>query len=910
MKIIKASAGSGKTYRLSQTYRKYLFESSDPKAYRHILAVTFTNKATAEMKARILKDLKEESATNPKARDYLVGILHDYSAFSVSTIDRFFQQTLRAFARELGQFSSYQVELNKSDLVEEAMDRVLDGVGPDKPELVAWLKTNAFESLRQSGSFQLDEGLKEMGLRLKSEEYRKLRQECRIDEPLSYSRERLNGIRKLCRKIRRDFETKAAELGIMPDKAGSAVSYPKNKLKDPDLIALFGRPFVVYATAILVERQLYSLGVARDFYAEYDALLKERNVLPLDDSGLLLRQIIDGSDAPFVYEKTGSRYFHFLLDEFQDTSYLQWDNFLPLLQNADAGGENLIVGDVKQSIYRWRDSDWRLLDHEVQAAFPSADVENMEFNWRSARKIVEFNSDFFEYAAAKVGFSGMYSNVKQKPRNKEPQEGFVRVSFTNEQVDAVLSSIREVREAGGRFSDIAILVRNHVTGSLVADALIEERIPVISDDSLNLKSSVTVRRLVSLLTFYDDPSNTVGSYFAKSMGVQFPDSFHSLIDFSEHLLRELRKYDANTFDAETLYVGAFMDMLQDWVSVYGNNIKEFLAGWAEKKDVFIGSPETSDAVRILTVHKAKGLEFPHVIFPYADGVELFRSGTRWCKLDGGGTALGHEADGIYPVSLSSTSLRTLFASAYEDEYKLQVVDGLNLFYVAFTRAQKSMHIIAKPVAKGKKEQLEKGKDIKFSYFSEILYAWCGCCEMKEFGTPYDFKEMERDEPSNGIPLPAHWNSVPLGGRLGASQDASDYFGDDGAVGPAASGRLRGIELHRILSGVDSAEDLPAGMVEEDRALLSVRIGAHPEWFGSRNARNELTVFAADGSRYRPDRVVLHPDGSVSVIDYKFGTRRDSYLWQVRRYVKLYNDMGYTGVRGYVWYVPSDTVETV
>ena len=157
MNIIKASAGSGKTYRLSHTFIDYLLASDDPGAYRHLLAVTFTNKATAEMKARILKDLAEAAKTDPRAKHYLVSILHDYGAFGVSTIDKFFQQTLRSFARELGQFSSYQVELDKESLVREAMDRVLDGVSNDKPELVKWLKTNALAQLRKSGYFRMDD---------------------------------------------------------------------------------------------------------------------------------------------------------------------------------------------------------------------------------------------------------------------------------------------------------------------------------------------------------------------------------------------------------------------------------------------------------------------------------------------------------------------------------------------------------------------------------------------------------------------------------------------------------------------------------------------------------------------------------------------------------------------------------
>ena len=912
MNIIKASAGSGKTYRLSHTYIDYLLASGDPWAYRHLLAVTFTNKATAEMKARILKDLAAAAKTDPKARHYLVSILHDYSAFGVCTIDRFFQQTLRAFARELGQFSSYQVELDRESLVREAMDRVLDGLSPEKKELVGWLKTNAIESLQSNGSFRLDDGLLEMGLRLKSEGYRRLKDACGIDEPVTFAKDRLSDIHKECARIIKEFEAGAAALGMQAAK-GEHLSYPKTKkqLDMPGVRDFFDNGYADYATALIVDSQLFGLGVAREFGAEFDALLREKNVLPLDESGVMLRDIIDGSDAPFVYEKTGSRYTHYLLDEFQDTSRLQWENFLPLLRDADASGENLIVGDVKQSIYRWRNSDWRMLDSEVEAEFPGAKVENPKFNWRSAREIVRFNSEFFEYAAATVGLGQMYSNVSQVSRTKEPQEGFVRVSFTPDQIDAVLDSVESVRGQGASYRDIAILVRGHAEGADIADALIAAGKPVISDDSLDLKGAVTVRRLVSLLTFYEEPSNTVGSYLAGSIGVSFPEHYHSLVDFCEHLLRELCKYDPKLFKAETLYVGAFMDLLQEWVGVNGNNLKAFLRDWDARKDCYIGSPENSDAIRIMTIHKAKGLEFPHVIFPFADKVCMFKRGVNWCRLDGKDSALGNKADGIYPVSLSSTSEKTLFADAYREEYAMQVVDNLNIFYVALTRASKSMHIIAKGVAEGKKKQLKAGKTIEWSNFSEILYAWCGCNEESVFGAPYDFTKMARTPSEAGIPFDAQWRSIPLAGRLTASQDADDYFGEDGLTGPAASGRLRGIELHRILSGVDSPEDLPASLCDADRELLRERIAAHPGWFGAgTRARNELTVFAADGSRLRPDRVVETPGGGIIVIDYKFGAERESYLWQVRRYMRLFRDMGHKDVRGYVWYVPEDKVVQV
>ena len=528
-----------------------------------------------------------------------------------------------------------------------------------------------------------------------------------------------------------------------------------------------------------------------------------------------------------------------------------------------------------------------------------------------ARTIVEKNNEFFEFAAGKLGLGEMYSNVKQTVRSEDGQAGFVKLSFTDEQEEAVVKSVMDAVAAGARLGDIAVLVRGKAEGAAIGKALREAGIAFVSDDTLNIKSSVTVRRLVSLLSWYDDPSNTVGSYLAASMGVTFPDNYHSLVDFCECLLRELRSFDPDAFDSDVLFIGAFMDRLQEWVDANGNRLRDFIAEWRETKNCFTGTPATSGAVRIMTIHKSKGLEFPHVIFPFAEQVQLFRPCTRWCEFKGEGTALGSEASGLYPVYLSSSSEHTYFSDIYLEEKKLQAVDNINLFYVAMTRATASLHVIAKPVSSLKQKALKAGKDVSWSYMSELLYAWCGCSDAITYGEPYDFSKMKRESSSSAMVLPSGYESIPLGRRLRASQDASDYFGEDGLTGPAASGRLRGIELHKLLSAVNCAEDLPSSLEGADRQLLEERLKAHPDWFGPGvEARNEATVFGADGACLRPDRVVHTPDGGIIVIDYKFGAEKDDYVWQVRRYAGLYRKMGYAAVRGYVWYVLEDKVVEV
>lgn len=925
MKILKASAGSGKTYRLSKTYIGLLLDSPSADAYRHILAVTFTNKATSEMKSRILRDLYKSE--DPKARRVLVDMLHDYGAFSVSTIDRFFQQTLKSFSREIGQFADYQIELDRDSIIRESMDRILDSLTPDNKELLSWIKGSVSESLEQGKRLSIDDSLYETGKLLKSEEHRELSEQYGIDDTVSFGQERLSEVRKACSGIVRDFVAELRRHG-MDVNAADFIKMPGKTMlaKDPDLASYLAGAYSAYATAFLINSMIFSLGLAGEFYREFSALLREKNLMCLDESNTILRDIINGSDAPFVYEKLGVRYEHFLLDEFQDTSNIQWDNFLPLLRESESKGDScLIVGDVKQSIYRFRDSDWHLLGQKVGEEFPGADVETLDCNWRSTRRVVGFNNAFFTKASGILGLKDIYSDVVQTPMTEDPQEGQVRLTFCQDQLEAVLDSVAKARETGAEWGDIAVLVRGNKQGAEIADYLISNRVPVISDDSLNMKSSGVVRRLTALLEAFENPDDGISSFLAKSLDISFPKAYHSLVDLCGSLLRSLRDHDPAAFDGETLFIQAFMDELQSWTEVNGNSLRYFLEHW-EEKDRFIGSPENSAAVRILTIHKSKGLEFPYLIFPYADKVGFYKSGVHWCRLDASASHLPACLDGIYPVNLNSKAEASCFSGAVEEERRCQIVDNMNIFYVALTRAEKSLHIISAPPTKTFKESLKKGHP-DYKKMSDILYEFCGCMDEVSFGEEYDFSKMKRKGKSVEEEFPISFASVALAGRLAPSSDAVDFFGDDGNTGARASARLRGVVLHNILSAVVSPDDLRGavdaavmdGSLDAQDAqvvfsLLAGRISAHPEWFPSREDEgvrvvNEASVFASSGREYRPDRVILRPDGVV-VVDFKFGHPEDAYLRQVGNYAAIYRQLGYDILSAVIWYVEDDKMQYI
>ena len=994
--ILKASAGSGKTYSLAKEYIRLILESDKPDAYRHVLAVTFTNKATDEMKRRILKelhvlstdtdsspyieDLEKESRMpreqiQKRAQRQLFGILHDYSSFAVSTIDRFFQQTLRSFSREIGQFASYQVQLDREALVIESVDRVLDGLSEDDAPLLEWLTRGVQDDLQQRGKFSLEGRLQEVAASL-----HKL-----PEGQARFSRGELDRLRESCRAIARDYEKRVGEAaarvldvlqqeGVDPAESNrgflkglykyapptSPIVRPTDsfmeKAPDPDkwfakskdrlrqqlrgildapledFLNCFGSEYRLYMTALILQGQLYGLGVAGELRQAFAAIQREKNILSLDDSNTILKGIIDGTDTPFIYEKLGVRFENFLLDEFQDTADIQWENLRPLLQGSDSTGqESLVVGDVKQSIYRWRGGDWSLLGSRLQQEFPqSSRVSTLRENHRTCHGIVEFNNAFFPYAAARLddfladdegSISALYDDVAQDSRFPDPAPGQVEVSFVEDQMEEILNTVQDLERQGWAWEDIAVLVRGNAEGSDIAARLLSAGIPVVSDDSLFVKSSVTVRRLVSQLSLMDAPSReedipSVAGYLARSLEVHVPEHYHSLIDLAEGFLRDLRASDPQRFDAEVPYIQSFMDYLQDWVSGNGNNLGAFLRNWKEAQPK-IASPETGHAVRVMTIHKSKGLEFPFVIVPFTEKVTLYKAGTSWRHPAVEGTPLEEVAGGMYRVTLDRKAESSLFEKDCIRERKLSAIDSINVFYVALTRAKYGLKIIG-PVPPKKQEEL--------SHFAQILHGFVGG-EHYRSGVPYNVGGLRRE--AVGVqPLQASYESFPADSdrRLRFSPEAVDYFGEDGSFGVQASQRIRGNVLHGILSRTVVPDDLPAAVAhavkagelpasERDVTLSylreKLRSVAARGWFAPEaQVRCEAAILGPDGGEYRPDRVVLHPDGTVDVVDYKFGRPEPSYPRQVGRYVQLYRKMGCHTVRGFLWYLEEDSIQEV
>lgn len=897
MKILKASAGSGKTYQLSKAYRNLLLESDDPYAYRHILAVTFTNKATAEMKERILEDLAKAAPDDRKAGEILINILHDYSAFSVSTIDRFFQRTLKGFSREIGQFADYQVELDRKSLISESMDRILDSLTDESGELLDWIRTAIISSLEDGKHASIEADLHKIGGRLKNDQLKELLKSEGLSEEEAFSKRKLLEVSANCREIIRKFTEAAKAAGAKIEK-GKRIEMPGPKWfkSHPEHTDLFDRPYKIYFTAYEINSALFSLGLAGEFYRSFNELCAEKNVMCLDESNHILKDIIAGSDAPFVYEKTGTRYDHFLLDEFQDTSRIQWENFRPLIAESESrGGKNLIVGDIKQSIYRWRNSDWRLLGVTVPEEFPDCEKEPLDNNWRSAKKIVEFNNGFFKFAAANLGLEEKYGDVVQTS-SSGIEGGSVRADYCDDMDRAILDSIAEALEAGFRLGDIVILVRRNNTGLDIASLLLENDIPVVSDDSLSLKSSLEVRRLISLLSCIDDPNDEMVRYVCSNLDVELPSEYLSLSDL---VLRLLDRIPRNP--GEKPYVNALLDDVCEWSATNGNDLHAYLKHW-EESDLNISSGSETDTVRIMTIHKSKGLQFPYVIFPYADEVKKEKGEEMWVPVKGEETL-----NGIYPVSISGKSRDSLFSGVCDELAELQAMDQINLFYVACTRAVNALHIICGPATKKVREAFEKGEVGKCGTMADLLYFFTG--GGAAIGKP-DASGIRRRTKADRMPfeeraIPTH--PMP---ELGVKFSTPSI--------------REGIALHELMAAVERPGDLEKAIQSREkdgrispedaakaRELLGGRIASHPEWFPEKGSviLNEVPVISGDGGEKRPDRVILS-DSETIIVDYKFGEAQSAYSRQVKSYCKLYREMGYPGVKGYIWYIPTDSVEAI
>lgn len=805
VRIVNAGAGSGKTYQLAY---KYISDTiNDPSLYRRILAVTFTNKATEEMKSRILSELHalstggsrhyldrltadtqlDPQTIRAKAAEVLSKILHDYSHFTVLTIDKFFQRIMRAFIRELGIDLDYNIELESDSILAKSTDTLIEHITDDE-ELRRWMSAFARENIESGDRWDIRKGILSLG----SEIFKEGNKQALESAPAKHELERIVGKvtaqadaarMQICELGRRAMEI-MAQAGVEPsDFAGRSRSFahyfrtiadgdikpptPTARLRaqSPDGWCSASSPAAaadaatrlqpllaeicercdaamrISESAAMIRHRFRTFGLLADLYATVREVCEQENSMILSETKYMLSQLIADNDAPFIYEKVGNRFERLMIDEFQDTSAKEWSNFLPLLRNAVAQSDRntvFIVGDVKQSIYRWRGGDWRILAEQARKDLKDENttVETLSDNFRSLPRIVDFNNDIIgrmvardnraldaamESAAAQglIGptaaaeLSGTllraYENHRQTPRRQSSAEGYVCVeTCADGEQPPVIRHVVSALERGYKPSDIMILVRGNSDGVLMAELLLQYRsehpgcgFDVMTQEALIIGRSAAACFIIAALKLAVDPADTVSlavyNNFRRTAADTPPDAeqrefFRSirLLPPEEAFERIVLHENLDTDHANTAYISALHEQILSYCAGRVADIPLFVKWWEEQgcnKSLSIEQSEST--IEIMTIHKAKGLEKPVVIIPCCNwSVEPYTNGTVWA-----GAADGELAGiGRFPVKYNSSMGRSFFSEGYYREKVYSHVDNMNILYVALTRAGEELYV--------------------------------------------------------------------------------------------------------------------------------------------------------------------------------------------------------------------------
>ena len=1046
--VYKASAGSGKTFRLAVEYIKLVV--SDPQSYRSILAVTFTNKATEEMKMRILSQLYGLWKQLPDSQGYmdrvceelgmtpdfvsqqagvaLSNLLHNYNYFRVETIDTFFQSVLRNLARELELTSNLRISLNDVQVEELAVDQLIEDL-QTTDQLLIWLLKYIMENISDDRSWNVIGQVKQFGRTIFRDYYKS--ESNALSERLSapgffdsYSRQ-LRDIRAAAKERMLNiaesfFSTLEAEGLSVDDLANKrrgiagfflklqngvfdptienatvanclgnpakwyAKSHPQaeliHSLADGELgdilrHAVEERPrqWRLYQSAELTLRHLNQLRLLESIEQKVHQLNAEANRFLLSDTQQLLHTLINDSDSPFIFEKMGTQLEHIMIDEFQDTSTVQWQNFRVLLQEtmSHEGSQNLIVGDVKQSIYRWRSGDWRLLN-DIRSQFPEAMLqeEPLDTNYRSCRRIVEFNNRFFRQAAD-IEYAALadmaeaeqlkraYADVEQSVPDNRDTSGYVSITllpaddYEEQTLRRLTDTISQLLAEGVQQSQVAILVRTNRLIPVIADYVSQQlgsEVSIVSDEAFRLDASPAVNIIIHALRLLTRPDDQLARAFLEKNGRDASlllDNAPALLELPLYELVErlFALFSLNRFDGQSAYVCAFYDQLADFTADNATDIESFLQEWeATIAAKTIQSDELS-GIRLISIHKSKGLEFDYVICPFCDWQLEKQSGNvLWCRP----SAEPFDALPLVPVDYSQKGMTgTIYEADYQHEHLQNVVDNLNLLYVAFTRAARHLYVVGKRGAKS-------GRSAVIEQVLPTLDGTLSGMDDEQQPLHYEYGSPDLPSPSSQTPplgevgrgslspltppnvflqppepQPVAVDSFDTVVHFRQSNQSRDFMaGDDEQA--AGSYIQLGSVLHNIFAHIRTTADVDEALrqLELDGVLYNADITAerlttmlrqrlsHPkvaDWFSPRwTLYNECTILSLEDGRVverRPDRVMT--DGTEwVVVDFKFGRERDEYHDQVRQYMDLLRQMGHTRVSGYLWLVYSNRIVEV
>ncbi len=1045
--IYKSSAGSGKTTVLSREYLKLALK----KNFRNILAVTFTNKATNELKERVIQRLSAYSSEEPteeseslrkeldldeisfkeKCHEVLSQILNNYGVFSISTIDAFFQRIIRSFARESGIQGNFRLELEPDEILDEAIARLFEEAGKNEL-LTKWLIRFSHETVDNAQGTDLRSKVRSLGMELFQEEFKVIQEAVATEGKM----ERFEKLENDLFAIKFEFETELKKSGtwVRDELSGQGLKYSDLKkgigkqienirkgeppeLEKPNFSKALVNPenFVAqnhrdrarvinviksgifdelnrirkyvlqhqarYFTAKVILENLYVFGIISDLLRKIDEYKLENDLLLLSDSSVFLAQIIRGYDSPFIYEKVGSRYQHFLIDEFQDTSRFQWNNFQPLLENSLAEGQgSVIVGDVKQSIYRWRGGDWNLLAESVNHQFPHSSVENLTTNWRSNTKVIQFNNRFFndavliardlyqrkasEKAEGDVvvqlaqRFDKIYSDIEQEvPAFQDPEKGYANIKlypgkgddYTEFALERMVRTIESLQQKGLKARDIAILVRKRSEGEKIASYIISHsrseraieniNYDVVSSEILRVANSPSVNLLLGVLKWINKEEDRISLVsFLSDYFVYFSDRKVSLSKLFEEVysdglagllpkgfeenLNQIKKLQLYELSEEIIRQFGLMERKQEWPYLLGfqdeliqflsreaGDLDSFLQWWEQHGwEVPVNISEEIDAIRIMTIHKAKGLQFEAVIIPFCHWniePEQYQQDIIWAGIE----EEPFNQFSYYPLKYSGNLAKSLFVEDYLVEKFSHYIDNLNLLYVAFTRAIQGIYAIV-PTA--------YSEDTVGSLVAEVIKSHVSQGE----------DELSVGQEKYISPSPSESSEK----TLQLTSFHSNRWNDKVTVATKELIKLKedvyekvelGVIMHSILSELEDQRELGEKLEEyrirgrinnDQRSELQARLDEilkKPEvmeWFEG-EVVNEGVILGGKGIIRRPDKVVIS-DEKVVVIDFKTGMERPEHAKQVREYITLLENIYKKRVEGLICYLQPFNILTV
>ena len=953
----------------------------------------FGQTSTIDNAPAMFVDLVEELQINAsdlqkKAKTTLKEILHNYAYFDISTIDKFTHRLIRTFAKDLKLPQNFEVVLDTDLLLDEAVSKLINKAG-SSPKLTKVLIDFALEKIDDDKSWNIALDLNKIGKLLFNETHaRHLRKlvDKEIDDfldlknifnseikkidtqastiskaalefitstglqPTDFPRETLpNHFKKVIDGVflpRLLYGNKLEENLINGKILKSGIVLPSEELPIKILHYYLDVKSQVYKRAFLKNayKNIVPLTVLNAIQQEVRAIEIERDQISISKFNAIISNEVKDQPAPFIYERLGEKYRHYFIDEFQDTSEMQWNNLVPLIGNAleseDMQGEKgslFLVGDAKQAIYRWRGGKAeQFLDLINLSANPFVlppHIENLPSNYRSHEEIVKFNNDFFTATSPFLNqpiYKTLFEEGNQQRFNSK-KGGMVQLTFLDVDTDgniddkyceAVLKSINEVKERKYLYKDICILVRGNKEGVLLANFLTQEKIPIISSESLLLKSSPKVRFLINLLRYQNQPqdleiayelllflsaNNDHRHFFIAQHLENLPHLLQMIYGFEIDYLSQKSTYDAleyaiKQFDLvpdSDAYINFLMDGVFDFEQKEGVDIPDFLLYWEKKKDrLSITAPENTDAVQIMTVHKAKGLEFSIVIFPYANS-NIYKEidPKLWLPVQ------KDAYNGFEEILISKKqevadygeTAKTLFD---EEQHRLEL-DAFNVLYVALTRAVKALYIITK------KDLTKKGEH-KTGYYSGLFIHYLikkGLWQKEKtsylFGKLDVSKEIVATEKQADITY-GYSHKERSGFRILAKSGV--LWGTD-----REDALLKGNLIHFIMGLVETKKDVENALhtllrngdisLDETDALKAKvdQIINHPAletyYKEGYTVKNEKDIITKDGHILRPDRVVIS-ENRATIIDYKTGKKNTRHKEQLFEYGDALHSMGY------------------